>query len=367
MKKYFIPFGVILIMAFNSIALAVDEIPPGGFDYNNNKQGFSIVLPAGWDDYTVTEETLADETYFDFFLPTTDTSDDYPGGTVLLFTITATTGDDIEMAEYLGANDIYDFYFSHLNGFPPDDLTEQVKDFDQIKSTFTAYNKYTVPELGAFYDTMHSEYDDAIWYVKDEGIVEGYADGTYKPDSPINRAEFTKILMEYNYGIMVDETNQCHQTYNAGLNACAGDGECGLPVWEEFAECIYLDVASNITDDEWDALLEYDTCFPDVPKTQWFAKYVCLAKAEEIIGGYPDGNFKPANNINLAEALKILFETRAVVESTTITATAEGEWYQVYMNMANNEQLLGTINADPAHLLTRGEMAELIYLMAAVG
>lgn len=316
MKKHLIiPLGIILLMIFNAVAFAV-EIEPGGFDYNNNRHGFYIVLPAGWDDYTVTEETLGDETYFDFFLPTTDTSGDYPDGKALLFTITATEGDPIEMAEFLGENSVYEFYFSHLNGFPPADLEDRVLEFDQIKSTFSAFEPTGSTEpLGAFSDTGGHMYDDAINYVKMEGIVEGYPDGTYKPDSPINRAEFTKILLEANTTGVIDETY---------------------------------------------------SCFPDVPMDQWYTKYVCLAKMMGIISGYPDGDFKPDNNINLVEALKIIFETRASVEDKTINPV-EGEWYQVYIDMAYDEFLLDTIDADPAHLLTRGEMAELIYLMAAEG
>jgi hypothetical protein len=318
-------------------------------------------VPAGWDDYTVTEEELGDETYFDFFLPTTDTSGDYPDGTVLLFTITATSGDPITMAEFLGENSVYEFYFSHLNGFPPTDLEDRVLEFDQIKSTFMAFEPMgPLDPLGSFSDTGGHPYDMAIDYMKTQGMIEGYPDGTYKPDAPINRAEFTKILLEaYTEGV-IDETYTCYQTYDVGIEACAGDGECGLPVWEDFAECTFGAAANDIPQSDWDSLIEYDTCFPDVPMGEWFAKYVCLAKMLGIIGGYPDGTFKPADNVNLAEALKIIFETRASIDGVTITPVA-GEWYQVYMDMAYDAMILDTIDADPGHLLTRGEMAELIF------
>ena len=94
---------------------------------------------------------------------------------------------------------------------------------------------------------------DAIHYVQAQAIVEGYPDGTFRPDNPINRAEFTKIIIE---------------AYFQGQ----ADGR---------------------------------DCFPDVG-AEWFAKYVCFAKARNIIAGYPDGNFYPANDINFAEVAKIL-------------------------------------------------------------
>ena len=49
----------------------------------------------------------------------------------------------------------------------------------------------------------------AIGVLTDEGIVEGYADNTFRPDTAINRAEFTKIAMGIrlrNQQLMVDTT-----------------------------------------------------------------------------------------------------------------------------------------------------------------
>ncbi len=48
----------------------------------------------------------------------------------------------------------------------------------------------------AFVDVPEThEYFDAIEYVQQEGIVSGYSDGTYKPERELSRAEFTKIVM----------------------------------------------------------------------------------------------------------------------------------------------------------------------------
>lgn len=149
-------------------------------------------------------------------------------------------------------------------------------------------------------------YADAIEFVKSEGIVEGYSDGFYKPLNNINRAEFVKILIEFQFP-------------------------------EEIA------AASG------------SACFNDVQGTEWYAKYVCFAKTEGIIGGYPDGTFQAGNDVNVAEALKIVLET--VYGSVP---DVEGEWYQKYVTYAEGKGLmLGW--KDVSELLTRGEMAELIY------
>ena len=48
--------------------------------------------------------------------------------------------------------------------------------------------------------------------------------------------------------------------------------------------------------------------FPDVPGDAWFAPYVQEAFATGVVNGYPDGYFRPENQINLTEALKIISE-----------------------------------------------------------
>lgn len=49
-------------------------------------------------------------------------------------------------------------------------------------------------------------------------------------------------------------------------------------------------------------------CFPDVPYNEWYSGYICTAKSLGFIEGYPGGNFRPAQKINKVEAIKILGE-----------------------------------------------------------
>ena len=37
---------------------------------------------------------------------------------------------------------------------------------------------------------------DAINYMQSQGVINGYEDNTYKPNNPINRAEFVKIIVD---------------------------------------------------------------------------------------------------------------------------------------------------------------------------
>ena len=103
-----------------------------------------------------------------------------------------------------------------------------------------------ISNAASFSDTSESHANnDAIEYVKNNGIASGYPDGTYKPDSTINRAEFTKIIVGARYR----------------------------------AETIDTCIVAN-TNSDWTY-----TYFPDVPKDAWYAKYVCYAEDQDIISG----------------------------------------------------------------------------------
>lgn len=150
---------------------------------------------------------------------------------------------------------------------------------------------------------------DAIEYLKDKGVLEGYPDGTYKPGDEINRAEFTKIVMG---PIITDMTKK--------------------------------------------------NCFPDVGE-DWFAPYVCDAKDRNIIAGYPDGTFKPAEPINFSEASKIIANAYGV-EQGEADADAT-RWYKTYVSGLESKNVIPLTVEYFDENITRDEMAEMIYRLDA--
>ena len=100
-------------------------------------------------------------------------------------------------------------------------------------------------------------YNNAVSTLSHMGVIGGYADGTFRPDAPISRAEFAKIAVSF--------------TQNNGS-----------------------------------AVYNY---FTDVKTTDWFAPYVTAAKDAGLIEGYSDGSFKPESKITRAEACAIVNRT----------------------------------------------------------
>ncbi|QQR54797.1 S-layer homology domain-containing protein [Candidatus Peregrinibacteria bacterium] len=112
-------------------------------------------------------------------------------------------------------------------------------------------------------DNMRVAY---IEYAADQGLVDGYPDGTFKPLRSLNRAEALKLVFTF---------------YDA-------------------------EVETDLFGDE--LLAHYHLTsnpFSDVDLNQWYAPYVLYAYDQGIIVGYGDGTYKPDRLISHAELLKI--------------------------------------------------------------
>lgn len=153
----------------------------------------------------------------------------------------------------------------------------------------------------------------AISYVEQEGIVHGYPDGTFKPDQTINRAEFTKII-----------------------------------------------IGATVLPDAIQSCTTSDLQFPDVESDAWYSPFICAAKFFEVIEGYPDGTFGPGKNINYAEGMKIVYEAHF----DTIAPREADVWWKPYETSLRELGALPDSYTDPAALITRSEMAEMIWRLS---
>lgn len=173
-----------------------------------------------------------------------------------------------------------------------------------------------LPEIELPEDIYNNPYKDAIEYMYQNAIVSGYPDGTFKPKNKINRAEFTKIIAE----ATIPEST--------------------------IENCLNQADNSNI--------------FNDVNTADWYAKYVCAAKEQGIIGGYPDGTFGPEKEISFVEASKII--TLGVGEYIYETDI----WYQAYVEKLADKHAIPPTIENAEYLITRGEMSEMLYRLKAI-
>jgi polyhydroxybutyrate depolymerase len=77
-------------------------------------------------------------------------------------------------------------------------------------------------------------------------------------------------------------------------------------------------------------------CFSDVNPDAWFAPYVCSAKTRGIIKGYPDGTFKPDEAVNFAEAIKMILHAYG----QDVTEGTGKDWYLPYAQRLEELEIL---------------------------
>lgn len=121
-------------------------------------------------------------------------------------------------------------------------------------------NLYGIEVSDSVSEKPFSDVEAGQWYAiyiaaaKKAGIVDGYGDGTFKPDQQVSRVEALKILLEASK----------------------------------------KDLAAEVS------------AFSDIDSGAWYAKYVNYAKAQGIVEGYANGTFGPGNSVTRGEFAKFM-------------------------------------------------------------
>lgn len=90
----------------------------------------------------------------------------------------------------------------------------------------------------------------------------------------------------------------------------------------------------------------YKNCFPDVT-TDWYAPYVCFAEEQGWVEGYPDGTFLPANDVNKVEAIKMMLEAMDVdLEVATAAVYTDVAMGQWFTNYINTAYEWGLLEEE---------------------
>ncbi|PJH58638.1 hypothetical protein CVR97_28720, partial [Salmonella enterica subsp. enterica serovar Typhimurium] len=160
-----------------------------------------------------------------------------------------------------------------------------------------------------------------------DGVMAGYNDGTYRPDEEVTRAEFTTFL----------------------VSALDLNGGNAAPA------------------------------FSDVEEGDWFYSPIAIATSENLIGGYPDGTFKPNEPISRQEMAAII--NRSLNQNGAIAGEAPLVFANVedinpmfrtsisqlvYLDVMAGKTVNGELNFMPHDNTTRGENSALIVRMLDV-
>jgi len=135
-------------------------------------------------------------------------------------------------------------------------------------------------------------------------VINGYPDGTFKPGNTITRAEFAKIA-------------------------------CIIAGMEKSAE----------------VLKNTPSKFTDVASGQWYTGYVNLSASQGYVKGFPDGTFRPNNQISYAEVVTVLL--RIVGYNDNLP----GPWPVDYIAKAAALDVTDDVSFDASADATRADVA----------
>ena len=121
-----------------------------------------------------------------------------------------------------------------------------------------------------------------------------------------------------------------------------------------------------------DDRLPENPTFPDVQPDQWYYPYVETAHITGLIDGYPDGYFRPGQEVIRAEAIKILVNALGIAKSfdppVRFRDYSSNEWFHIYVASAFNTGIISGYKNDkgykqmifgPADFISRAEMAKI--------
>lgn len=185
----------------------------------------------------------------------------------------------------------------------------------ESESTWNYYETAVEGRTRIFADVSnnHWAYKEIIW-AKNNGYVEGKTASNFEPESSLTRAEFTTLICRV-LGYNSTESSEIftdikNHWANKSITALAKTGILNgyadgsfkpdaLITREEVAKVMYY-LSKN---ENLHSTIE----FSDVSKDRWSYQYICQMSALEIVEGYENGTFKPENPIKRAEIVAILY------------------------------------------------------------
>lgn len=175
----------------------------------------------------------------------------------------------------------------------------------------------------------HLFYEE-ITYLMDRGVIEGYPDGTIRPDAEVTRAEAVVMigrLMDFDGTKRATEfTDVPAGHYASGWIAEAAEAGYVLGVgngkFEPNAPIIRGDMAL-IVERVFELVFGIESTFTDVSADAYYAEAINKILAANITIGYPDRTFRPQVEVTrgqyaafLARALEPEFKNDAVIEGS---------------------------------------------------
>lgn len=186
-------------------------------------------------------------------------------------------------------------------------LTALVLTLCMLASALTLPAGAASAAVTSFSDIADTETAVSVECLRLLGVLDGYADGQFRPDASLTRAQFCKMAVY-------------------ALNAGAELGK-----------------------------YRATTIFPDVRPSHWASSYINLAaKGKKVIAGFADGYFRPDRTVTYGQAVTILMRMLGYTD-----ADVGAVWPDGYLAQAEVTGLTDGLDISAGTALSRGSAARL--------
>ena len=145
------------------------------------------------------------------------------------------------------------------------------------------------------------------------GIINGYEDGTFRPDNEITRAEMAKIAL-----------NLLPETVAPGVTGINVSGA---------------------------------SLYTDIDTSYWADSVIGIMSTFNILNGYEDGTFRPTSPVTYQEALKVIVGMLNYGDE----AINSGGYPNGYIAVAKKLGITENIEFNPSDNASRGDIAVMVY------
>ena len=150
-----------------------------------------------------------------------------------------------------------------------------------------------------------------ITVLSERGIIDGYEDGTFRPNNILTRAEFAKLVV-----MLLGQEKEANS-------------------WRGYSN------------------------FSDVESSHWALGYITIGVEDGFISGYGNGSFGPDDSVTYAQAVKMLVS--AAGEEYELEAQRNGGWPTGYNIVGDALGITDNVFKNNVDEISRGEASIMIY------
>ncbi len=157
-------------------------------------------------------------------------------------------------------------------------------------------------------DVEGTDFETPVQVLMNLGIVEGYPDGSYKPEGAVTRAEMAAFIVRA-----------------LGLEDAA----------DYVGASSFSDMAGH-----------------------WADKYVAIIAGKGIVNGYPDGTFQPSSQVSFPEAITMVVRALGYIDGCEKLV---GAWPVNYISLAKDLDITDDVKVLLSGAADRGAVAQMVY------